>query len=262
VNESAFPRVDLGREVAVDTPRFGVFDTLLAEDGVAWFVERHLTRLRHTCAHFRIDAFDHFDIARELAQFVARLEGRRALVRTSVQGLTDPSLTIRARAPRVVPAGGVELLGIDALPDPDGSWKTTEHAARVLHVGHAERAVAFDALLVLPDGEVVEAARANVFAVVDGVAVTPPLSSGALPGIVRGIRLESVRGIVERRLDLEDLRRASEVWITSSGLRVAPVRSIRGAREDLPGPRGKGTIAAQRVLQDLETSYEAGTRRG
>ncbi len=183
-------------------------------------------------------------------------------MRTSVQGLTDPSLTIRARAPRVVPAEGVELLGIDALPAPRGSWKTNERAARVLHGGQAERAGAFDALLVLPDGELVEAARANVFAVVDGVPVTPPLSSGALPGIVHGLRIESVRAIVERRLDLENMRRASEVWITSSGLRVAPVRSIRGVREDLPGPRGKGTIAAQRVLQDLETSYETGGRRG
>jgi len=260
VNGPEFPRVDLGR--AADPSRFGVFDTLLAEDGIAWFVERHADRLRRACANFEIDAFERFDVAREVAQFVARLDGRRALVRTVAHGGSDPALTIRARAPRVAPAEGVELVAIDALPDPHGSWKTTERAARVLHGDQAERAGAFDALLVLADGEVVEAARANVFAVVDGVVTTPQLARGALPGIVRGLLLEGLRDGVERRLDLAALRRASEVWITSSGLRIAPVRSIRGVLENLPGPRGPRTIEARRVLQDLESAYEAGIRRG
>ncbi len=246
-------------------PGFGVFDTLLAEDGLRWFEDLHLARLRAACAHFGIAAFERFDVARELARYGAELGPRTALVRTTAS--RDPrtgeaSLVVEARSPRVVPEAGVDLLLVASEPDPLGAWKTTNRLMRTLHAEAAERAGCFDALLALPDGAVVEAARANLFAVVDGVVRTPPRPAGGLPGIVRGLLLAHLCDAREAPLELEDLRRASEVWITSSGVRIAPVRSIRGLRPDLPGAAGPAVAAARAVLSRCELAYRDRTGSG
>lgn len=219
---------------------FGVFDTQLRSGGVRLRADRHLARLRAACARFGLDVGAR-DVDAEIARYAATLGAEDALIRTIVVR-DDASgavvLAVEARAPRVVPADGVELLLVEARVDPLGAWKTTIRAARTLHAERAERAGCFDALLALPGGAVVEAARANVYAVVGGRALTPPRAAGCLPGVVRGVLLERSIGLEEAELDLDLLRRADEIWISSSGLRVAPVRAVRGLRDDLPGAGG------------------------
>src|SRR5207253_7133087 len=69
-------------------------------------------------------------------------------------------------------------------------------------------------------GEVAECTSANIFGVKDGKIVTPPLNSGCLEGITRGILLEIAPeaglAVVEQTLRPEDLYSAEEVFITSS----------------------------------------------
>jgi para-aminobenzoate synthetase/4-amino-4-deoxychorismate lyase len=72
-----------------------------------------------------------------------------------------------------------------------------------------------EALLVNLDGEVTETNRSNLMAHLDGRWVTPPVSLGLLPGVARG-RAISERGVVERALTIEDLRRADELAVTNA----------------------------------------------
>lgn len=51
----------------------------------------------------------------------------------------------------------------------------------------------FDVIFLNERGEVAEGARSNVFVERDGLLLTPPLSSGALPGVLRGELLASGR---------------------------------------------------------------------
>jgi para-aminobenzoate synthetase/4-amino-4-deoxychorismate lyase len=92
-------------------------------------------------------------------------------------------------------------------------------------------------LLIGADGAVLEAARANVFAVLDGALATPPLDGRILPGTARAatVELAAELGIevAARPLGLEDLRRSGEVFLTSSVRGVRPARSLDGA--ELPG---------------------------
>jgi para-aminobenzoate synthetase / 4-amino-4-deoxychorismate lyase len=85
-------------------------------------------------------------------------------------------------------------------------------------------------LLVDQDGNVLEAGRANVFAVLGGGLATPPLDDRILPGIGRAavLGLAGELGIEaqERRLGLEELRGAEEAFLTSSVRGVRPVRRI------------------------------------
>lgn len=92
-------------------------------------------------------------------------------------------------------------------------------------------------LLVGADGAALEAGRANVFAVFDGVLATPPLDGRILPGTARSatVELAGELGIevTARPLSLEDLRRSGEIFLTSSVRGIRPARSLDG--EPLPG---------------------------
>jgi para-aminobenzoate synthetase/4-amino-4-deoxychorismate lyase len=65
------------------------------------------------------------------------------------------------------------------------------------------------------DGEVTEAAESNIVLSLRGVKVTPPVSSGLLPGTMRAELLE--RGeIVERIVTVDQVRAAEEIWLINS----------------------------------------------
>lgn len=87
-------------------------------------------------------------------------------------------------------------------------------------------------LLVDGDGNVLEAGRANVFAVSDGGLATPPADGRILPGTARAatLAIASELGIptAERPLALADLRAADEVFLTSSVRGLRPARYLDG----------------------------------
>ena len=84
-----------------------------------------------------------------------------------------------------------------------------------------------------------ELTSANLFAVFGNEVLTPPLSSGCLPGVTRALLLEEVKvpGIVirESKLMPEDLERADGLFITSSTrdlLRVKEIQSLKIQQSD------------------------------
>jgi para-aminobenzoate synthetase / 4-amino-4-deoxychorismate lyase len=81
--------------------------------------------------------------------------------------------------------------------------------------------------------EVLEASRANVFAVVGDVLATPPADGRILPGIARAGAIAAAREagveVVERPLARDELLAADEVFLTGSVRGVEPARSLDGA---------------------------------
>jgi para-aminobenzoate synthetase/4-amino-4-deoxychorismate lyase len=76
-------------------------------------------------------------------------------------------------------------------------------------------------------GEVAEASRNSVFVELDGRLVTPPLSSGLLPGVLRWTLLESGQAI-EGMLSF-DVLRSNPIRLGNSlhGLRSARLQPVR-----------------------------------
>jgi branched-chain amino acid aminotransferase len=70
----------------------------------------------------------------------------------------------------------------------------------------------------------------NLFLVVDGTVMTPPLSSSVLPGITRDTVMTLFRDldvrVVEETIPREMLYIADEVFFTGSAAEVTPIRSI------------------------------------
>ncbi len=103
---------------------------------------------------------------------------------------------------------------------------------------HVASRAADDGLWLTPEDRVSEALAANVFAVVGGTLVTPPLSDGALAGVTRALILELFEA-QERSLPLADLLAADEAFVSATS---APARSLvevegRPIGSGRPGPR-------------------------
>ena len=89
----------------------------------------------------------------------------------------------------------------------------------------------FDEAVMLNErGEIVAATMANIFWAKDGTVQTPKLSTGALAGITREcvIQLAAKHYIplIEGVYEMSDLTEADEIFLTSSGLGVAPVTTF------------------------------------
>ncbi len=94
--------------------------------------------------------------------------------------------------------------------------KTTRRAFYDREFARARRD-GFDEVLFLNErGELAEGAISTLTIEVDGQLYTPPLASGALPGVLRGTLLQAPAPCVERVLTLGDLTGASAAWLNNA----------------------------------------------
>ncbi len=221
--------------------------------------------LRRTCEATGADAH-------QVRVVVTRGEGPLVL---DPRTATRPTLVVIAR-PLSLPdeaayRRGIALVIVGAARSADGlldaTVKSANYLANIQALRIAAERGADDALLCAPSGTVTEGATSNLFCVVDGALVTPPLDGSLLPGITRGVvcRLARDLGLAvhERPLSPADVRGADEVFLTSSVRGIMAVRSVDGspvAGRDGEGPvtrRLRGAYAAR-----IEALAREGTRRG
>ena len=84
-----------------------------------------------------------------------------------------------------------------------------------------------DALVCNTKGNVIESAIANIFWIKDGIAYTPPLSEGCVAGVMRRYILEKVP-VIEKRLHVEELLDADEVFLSNAIKKIRWVGNIEG----------------------------------
>ena len=121
--------------------------------------------------------------------------------------------------------------GVKALSMEDSRWKLCHTKAITLLANVLLRQAAVDEgcaeAILCKDDYLTEGAASNVFAVIDGVLMTPPKSPAILPGITRDVILEIARKnnipCSEKAISMDVLRKASEIWITSSTREIIPV---------------------------------------
>jgi 4-amino-4-deoxychorismate lyase len=96
-------------------------------------------------------------------------------------------------------------------------------------------------------GHVISATAANLFAVVDGVTVTPSVERCGVAGVARAAVLDALPACQVRNLSLAECLRASELFLSSSVRGILPVQTV-GDNVYAPGPV---TRAMQRHWRDL-----------
>lgn len=223
-------------------PQRGLFETLLVVDGRAVEVDAHVERLTRSLA--ALFGAELPDGAREAIAEGARHLHRGRLRLTAVPGAAGPARiavdTALVDEAQMFPSArrGIALRSF-AVEGGLGAHKWADRS--LVDRFAASLAAAELPLLLDAGGEVLEAARANVFAIRDGILLTPPSDGRIVPGIARARTLELARAagreVREERLLLDDLLAAEEVFLTNSVRGVEPVRAIDG--QDLPRAGGR-----------------------
>ena len=104
-----------------------------------------------------------------------------------------------------------------------------------------------EAIMLNNDGHVSEGSGENIFIVINGILVTPPVSSNILVGITRETvntmaRLELGLEVVEREIDRSELYAADECFMVGTAAHVTPVIEVdhRPIGDGKPGPITSG----------------------
>jgi para-aminobenzoate synthetase / 4-amino-4-deoxychorismate lyase len=200
----------------------GLFETIRIEQGQACHMDLHLERIAKSASELNIK----FDLNKAIgliketcSQLDAHLIHRMRLD-LSAEGL----LSVKTAVIQNLEPGPV-LWANDLLTDDT----TMSSSDRLL--GHkvtrrklydqawlaAEKLGAFDALFVNEQGFVTEGGRSNVFINKDGQWITPPLTSGCLPGVMRSVVLSDTKyQAVEQNITPADVLNAEEVIFTNA----------------------------------------------
>lgn len=174
----------------------------------------------------------------------------------------EPTLFIMSSALKPL-SNTIAENGVAAITCEDNRWKnchikSTSLLGNILLRQQAHDNNAVEAILIR-DGAVTEGAASNLFAVIDGMLTTPPTGPLLLPGITRNLVLElaqhNVIPATEATITPEQLRQASEIWLSSSTREILPVTTLDGA------PVGSGRPGGLwRLMTKHYQSYKAQLR--
>ena len=139
----------------------------------------------------------------------------------------------------------------------DPGAKTGNYMNSVLAAQESRSRGADEAIMLNVEGEVAEGSSSNVFALIDGVWVTPPLEAGILSGITRKVIVELCQGegipIEIRVLLPESLKLADEIFLCSSVKELVPVVKLDDR------PIGQGVVGGN--YRRLRSLYREEVRR-
>ncbi|HEX6419248.1 MAG TPA: aminotransferase class IV, partial [Acidimicrobiales bacterium] len=133
---------------------------------------------------------------------------------------------------------------------PVAGVKTTSYAENVVALAEARKVGATEAILPNTRGNLCEGTGSNVFVVLGGQLVTPPLMAGCLAGVTRALVLELLPDADEDDLPFAALAEADEVLLTSTTRDVQPLRQLDGRA--LPGVDGPVARRAMAAVADLQ----------
>lgn len=149
--------------------------------------------------------------------------------------------------------------GVKAISVEDTRWSLCNIKAITLlgNVLLRQQAVEHDCAeaILVREGYITEGSASNVFAVIDGILITPPKNNFILAGITRDVILELAAAnniaFAEDIISLDALRTASEIWFASSTREILPVIKLDG----MPVANGKVGQLWHR-MNDLFQTYK------
>ena len=126
--------------------------------------------------------------------------------------------------------------------------KTTSYGENVVALAYARAHGSSEAIFANTAGQLCEGTGSNVFVVLGGRLVTPPLSAGCLDGVTRRLVIRAA-GAVEEDLPISALGEAEEAFLTSTTRDIQPIRAVDG--RPLTHCPGTLTAAAETAFADL-----------
>lgn len=181
----------------------------------------HLQRLQHSAEHFNFPVAPEqwlLAIQQYLADQALVDDLKIRLLLDSVGDITLSSEVLAAEDHEAItlPTVTLSTRRIEA-----GSLFRQHKTTHRQHYNHAyqqaEQQGFYDVLFLNQQGHIAEASRHNVLVKIDNQLYTPPLSEGALPGIMRRTLLDDpALSVVEKPLTLSELRQAEHLYLCNS----------------------------------------------
>ena len=210
-----------------DAP-FQLLESLRLENGQIARVPAHLARIQQAALAF------HFADASQLPTLVEALTARlQALTQAHPVGLfkvrllVDDRLNITAEATPLGDAPQPVRVALATQPMPPADafirHKTTRRTA---YAAFPAPAGCFDTLLYNAAGELTEFTIGNVAVQLNGRWLTPPLSAGLLPGVMRQSLLDAGQ-LQEAHIQLDDLPHATGLALLNSVRGWMPVELVQ-----------------------------------
>ena len=213
----------------------GAFEVIRLYEGRPFALGDHLDRLQRSAAAIELQ-FDRAALEREIGELLAEADdadGQLRLIVTrggrriaATEQLPPHAETLRLATVTYCPT--VILNGVKSL-----SYAANMQATRLAQAQGADEAV-----LVQPDGTVLEPPTSSIFWVSPQDSLrTPALDAGVLESITRD-RLVKALQVEEGAWPVADLRAASEAFLASTTREIQAVSAIDGSElAEAPGPR-------------------------
>lgn len=253
----------------------GLFETIRAENGRLFRLERHIQRMRQSAeVLLRPIPREQLPSEQQLCELLERNQLKAARVRLTVtagamRAISEQPTTPTVFATAISPGGhppdayerGVSVIVSkyrQSTDDPTVGHKTICYLPRLLALRHANEARCAEAIWFTHQHELAEGSISNVFIVRDGTLKTPALDTPVLPGIARETVLEvaAALGIDARqcRLTINDLLDADECFLTNTMIQVLPVVRVerRNIASAAVGSMTKRIGRAYRELVETE----------
>lgn len=213
----------------------GAFEVIRLYGGKPFALVDHLDRLGRSAAAIELE-FDRDALEAEIDALLAEagpIEGQLRLI------VTRGGRRIAATEPIPAHPETLSLVSVTYCPSVIlNGVKSLSYAANMQATRIAKGQGADEAVLIRPDGTVLEPPTSSVFWVsAEGELRTPALSDGVLESITRDRMIKALH-VEQGTWHIDDLRGASEAFLASTTREIQAVSSVDGrAFPAAPGPR-------------------------
>jgi branched-chain amino acid aminotransferase len=242
----------------------GIYETMRTYNDRLFMYDRHVRRLRNSAGMINlVIPFTDEELGWHITDTIhaTNLGGEQAYLRVLVtRGIGDLSYDLKATPkpswviivkPLVEPAPeiyerGCKVALVDVVRNHPRAVnpmiKSNNLMNQALAAQQALARGAFDGVMRNYRGELTECATSNLFLVRHGTVLTPPITSGVLPGVTRDLLFELGRNagieVREQVLGDDDLFQADESFLTSTTREVVPIVAVdeRAIGTGEPGP--------------------------
>jgi len=229
----------------------GVFEGIRSYNGIVFKLKEHIDRLYYSARAIMLDIpMTKEEMTRAVLETLRKNNLKNAYIRLVVtRGKGDLGLD-----PRKCPKPSIIIITVPLLQLYDEekrekgmsmivSWvrrdpvdattheiKSLNYLNSILAKIEANNAGADEAIILDSNGFVCEATGENLFIVKDGKIITPPSTSGPLPGITASVIKEIAQKmgyqVIEKGITVAELYGADEAFVTGTAAEVMPIREV------------------------------------
>lgn len=229
---------------------YGVFDFLRSVNAHPLFLQHHLDRFFHSAKNMHLQPEQSKEeLTSIIHQLIEQSQLKEAGIRLLLTGGYSPDTYHISKPNLLITCNPVSTSTLEMFQK-GLSIITYEHQRELPHIKSINYLMAVwlhpllkekkaDDVLYHQNNHITEFPRANVFAVINNVLVTP--AHNMLKGITRKFVLEQAASFIqaeERTINAEELYHASEIFLTSTTKRVMPVVRVNDKviGNGTPGP--------------------------